>query len=224
MAHSNRSQPYQTPASPDNDLDTINTITKKLNINNPYRKYPPCGVPCPEGANTFHLTLRREKWWQMLQEHAWKETVMIGRMRIEDEKRERLEQIQMRQKEEEEQAKIAAEVEQKKQRKDSLVTEEKDVGYADTKGVGDGRDVAASAICSSSDDENDGVVQPQQTKDVKGRKKSPGKDKTKGHMHEHKVRRKPSGLRAHARKGSGASCFSTKTSRSQSEVDVKKGC
>ncbi|KAI4740014.1 hypothetical protein E4T50_09549 [Aureobasidium sp. EXF-12298] len=178
MAHSNRSQPYKTSASPDNDLDTINTITKKLNINNPYRKYPPCGVPCPEGSNTFHLTLRREKWWQMLQEHAWKETVMMGKMRIEDEKRERLEQIQMRQKEEaEEEAKLAAEVEQKKQRKDSLVTEEKDVGYADTKGAGDGGDVTASAICSSSDDENGGEVQPQQTKDVKGRKKNRQKRK-----------------------------------------------
>jgi hypothetical protein len=205
MAHNNRSQPSQPPAFPDHDLNTICTITKSLNIRNPYRKYPPYGVPCAEGPNTFHLALRREKWWQMLQEHAIKEDMMMEKLRVEDEKKE-----MQKQKDDQE---AEAEVEQKKQRKDSLVVEEKDVGYADTKGAGagDGGVAATSAICDSSEDEEAEVQ-----REVKGKKKSVGMDKGKGLAHGHSVRKvKPVGrLRTHARKGSGTSCCGSKTSTS----------
>lgn len=132
----------------------------------------------------------------------------MEKMRLEDERKERLRQMWQK---EEEEAKAAEEVEQKKQRKDSLVVEGKDVEYADT-GDGSGTDVATSAICSSSEEGND-EVPPEQTKDIKGKKKSTGKEKGKAHAHEHKVRRaKPlSGVRTHARQGSGASCSSSKT-------------
>lgn len=208
MAHSDRLRPSPPPTFPDEDLETVDIITKKLNIHNPYRGYPPCGVPCPEGSNTFHLALRREKWWQMLQEHAWREKVVMEKMRIEDERKERLRQMWQK---EEEEAKAAEEIEQKKQRKDSLVVEEKDVEYANT-GDGSGADAATSAICSSSEEGND-EVPPEQTKDIKGRKKSADKGKGKAYVHEHKVRRaKPlSGVRTHARQGSVASCSSSKT-------------
>jgi len=133
---------------------------------------------------------------------------VMEKMRIEDERKERLRQMWQK---EEEEAKAAEEVEQKKQRKDSLVVEEKDVEYANT-GDGNGADVATSAICSSSEEGNDGEVEPL-AKDVKGKKKSTGKEKGKAHAHEHKVRRaKPlSGVRSHVRQGSGASCSSSKT-------------
>jgi len=133
---------------------------------------------------------------------------MMEKMRIEDERKERLRQMWQK---EEEEAKAAEEVEQKKQRKDSLVVEEKDVEYANN-GDGSGADAATSAICSSSEEGND-EVPPEQTKDIKGRKKSADKGKGKTYAHEHKVRRaKPlSGVRTHARQGSGASCSSSKT-------------
>jgi hypothetical protein len=138
----------------------------------------------------------------MLQEHAIKEDVMMEKLRIEDERRERLKEVQ-----EEE-----AEVELKKQRKDSLVVEEKNVGYVDAKGVGvggGGDAAAASAICDSSEDEEE--VQ----REVKERKKSVGKGKEKAHVHGPVRKVKPVGyLRTHARKGSGASCCGSKTSTS----------
>jgi hypothetical protein len=120
----------------------------------------------------------------MLQEHAWKERVMLEAMRIEDERKERLRQMREKEMEEAEakrqkevvDAKVEpkkemnhAEVEQKKQRKDSLVVGMKDVEYANKEGVGE--NVAASAICDSSEEEEE-EVQPQQIKDVKGRKAS----------------------------------------------------
>jgi hypothetical protein len=145
----------------------------------------------------------------MLQEHAWKERVMLETMRIEDEKKERLRQ--MREKEMEEAEKqtevvdaeveskeemVHAEVEQKKQRKDSLVVGMKDVDYANNEGVGG--DGTASAICDSSEEEREEEeVRPQQKGDAKGRKASLDKGK--------KVRRvKPLGC---MRK----SCASSKT-------------
>jgi hypothetical protein len=210
MAHTNRSQTSLPPAPSPTDLDTICAITTALNIKNPYRKYPPCGVPCPEGSNTFHLALQREKWWQMLQEHAWKERVMLETMRIEDERKGKLRQMREKEKEEAEKQKevvdtkveqkkemVNAEVEQKKQRKDSLVVGIKDVECADKEGVGDGGDAAASAICDSSEEEKEEEVRPQQKADVKARKTSLDKGK--------KVRRvKPLGC---MRK----SCASSKT-------------
>jgi hypothetical protein len=135
----------------------------------------------------------------MLQEHAVKEDAMMEKLRIEDERRERFKQMQ-----EEE-----TEVELKKQRKDSLVVEEKNVGYVHAKGFGGGGDaVAASAICDSSEDEEE--VQ----REVKGKKSvSKGKEKAYAHGPVRKV--KPMGcLRTHARKGSGASCCGSKTSTS----------
>jgi hypothetical protein len=107
----------------------------------------------------------------MLQEHAWKEKVVLETMRIEDEKKERLRQMLEKEMEEAEKQKqvVDAEVEQKKQRKDSLVIGLKDVEYANKEGVGE--NVAASAICDSSEEEEE-EVQPQQIKDVKGRKAS----------------------------------------------------
>jgi hypothetical protein len=125
----------------------------------------------------------------MLQEHAWKEKVMLETMRIEDERKERLRQMQEREKEKAEKQKevvevkaevepkkemVHAEVEPKKQRKDSLVVGMKDVGYADKEEFGG--DAAASAIYDSSEEENE-EVRPQQTKDVKGRKTSLDKGK-----------------------------------------------
>jgi hypothetical protein len=139
----------------------------------------------------------------MLQEHAIKEDIMMEKLRIEDERKE-----MQKQKDDEE-----AEVEQKKQRKDSLVVGEKDVGYADAKGAGaaDGGVAATSAICDSSEDEDEEVQ-----REVKGKKNSVGKDKGKGLAHGHSVRKvKPVGrLRTHARKGSGTSCCGSKTSTS----------
>lgn len=134
----------------------------------------------------------------------------MQKMRIEDERKERLKQMWQQ---EEEEANAAAEAEQMRQRKDSLVVEEKDVEYADTRGPGDERDNTASAICSSSEEGNDEEVPPEQTKDVKGRKTSTSKGSGKGHAQGHKVRRaKPlSGVRTHARQGSGASSSSSKT-------------
>lgn len=210
MAHSHHLQPSQPPTLPDDDLDTADVITKKLNIKSPYRKYPPCGVPCPEGSNTFHLALRREKWWEMLQEHAWKEKVMMKKIQLEDERKERLKQMWQQ---EEEEAHSAAEAEQMRQRKDSLVVEEKNVQYANVDD-GNGADNTTSAICSSSSEEgNDEDIPPEQTKDVKGRKTSTSKGSGKGYAQGHKVRRaKPlGGSRTHARQGSGASSSSSKT-------------
>jgi hypothetical protein len=135
----------------------------------------------------------------MLQEHAVKENAMMDKLRIEDERREMQKQMQ-----EEE-----TEVELKKQRKDSLVVGERDVECVDTKGVEGGGDAAAaSAICDSSEDEEE--VQ----REVKG-KKSVGKGKEKAHVHGPVRKVKPMGcLRTHARKGSGASCCGSKTSTS----------
>ncbi|KAI4852698.1 hypothetical protein E4T44_01323 [Aureobasidium sp. EXF-8845] len=191
MAHNNRPQTSLPSAPSPTDLDTICAMTTALNIKNPYRKYPPCGVPCPEGSNTFHLALRREKWWQMLQEHAWKERVMLETMRIEDERKEKLRQMREKEKEEAEKQKevvdakvepkkemVHAEVEQKKQRKDSLVVGMKDVEYADKQRVGDGGGAAASAICDCSEEEKEeDEIRPQQIKDIKGRKPSLDKGK-----------------------------------------------
>lgn len=139
---------------------------------------------------------------------------MLETMRIGDERKEGLRQVQERQEEEvekeaEAEVKVGkekvglkkevvnAEVEQKKQRKDSLVVGMEDVGYADKEGVGDGEGVTASAICDSSEEENGVEVQSQQKGDIKGRKTSLDKGK--------KVRRvKPLGC---MRK----SCASSKT-------------
>jgi hypothetical protein len=141
----------------------------------------------------------------MLQEHAVKENAMMDKLRIEDERREMQKQMQ-----EEE-----TEAEQKKQRKDSLVVGEKNVGYVDAKGGGGGGGgdaaAAASAICDSSEEEDVDEVQ----REVKGKKKSMGKDKGKEHAHGPVRKVKPVGcLRTHARKGSGASCCGSKTSTS----------
>lgn len=137
----------------------------------------------------------------------------MKKLQIEDEKKERLRQMwQKEEEEEEEAADAAAEAEQMRQRKDSLVVEEKDVGHAETRGPGDERDHTASAICSSSEEGNDEEVRPEQTKDVNGRKTSTSKGNGKGHGQGHRVRRaKPlGGSRTHARQGSGASCSSSK--------------
>lgn len=134
---------------------------------------------------------------------------MMKKMQMEDERRERLKQMWQQ---EEEEANAAAEAEQMRQRKDSLVVEEKDVEYANADDE-NGPDNTTSAICSSSEAGNGEEASPE-LQDVKGRKTSTSKGSGKGHAQGHKVRRaKPlGGLRTHARQGSGASCSSSKTS------------
>ncbi|KAI4724698.1 hypothetical protein E4T49_07554 [Aureobasidium sp. EXF-10728] len=184
MAHSNPFQIYQPSAPPDNVTEKLCHMTTNLSIRNPYRRYPPHGVPCPDGPNTFQLNLRREKWWQMLQEYAWKEQVMMQKVRLEEERREREKQEEQQEEEQE------VVTEQNRQRKDSLVVGDKDVGSGDTseRGEGGGDVAAASAICDSSDEgeEDKQEGQHQQTVNLKTRKSSVAKEKEKGHKHERK--------------------------------------
>ncbi|KAI4718617.1 hypothetical protein E4T48_05158 [Aureobasidium sp. EXF-10727] len=199
MAHSNPFQIYQPSAPPDNVTEKLCHMTTNLSIRNPYRRYPPHGVPCPDGPNTFQLNLRREKWWQMLQEYAWKEQVMMQKVRLEEQRKEREKQEKQQGTEQEvvtEQNRQRKEqgvvTEQNRQRKDSLVVGDKDVGSGDTseRGEGGGDVAAASAICDSSDEgeEDKHEGQHQQTGDIKTRKTSVAKEKEKGHKHERKAR------------------------------------
>ncbi|KAH0370080.1 hypothetical protein KCU65_g2852, partial [Aureobasidium melanogenum] len=225
MASGNPRPTHQPPSQSNNEADMLHAMINNLNVKSPYRKCPPLGVPCADGTSTFQLNLRREKWWQMLQEHAWKEKVMMQKFRLEEESKERQKQEQMRGTEEggkQEDVKDG----QKKQRKDSLVTE-KDVGSASTS---EGVAAVVSAIYDSSGEEEDSEderAQPEQAKHGKAKKTSGVKDhKEKGYKSEHKVRRvKPLGcIRTHGKKGSVASCTSSRTSTSHSEVDVKEAC
>ncbi|KAG9639751.1 hypothetical protein KCU95_g17594, partial [Aureobasidium melanogenum] len=242
MASGNPFPTRQSLSRSNNEADMLYSMINNLNVKSPYRKYPPLGVPCADGSSTFQLNLRREKWWQMLQEHAWKEKVMMQKFRLDDERKERQKQEQMREGEQEERKEDVEDEqamqedmndEQKKKRKDSLVVEEKDVASANTsEGVAAGGNIAVSAIYDSSgeeeDNEDEEPHQPEQAKPAKAKKTSGVKDhKEKGHRSEHKVRRvKPLGcMRTHARKGSVASCTSSRTSTSHSsEVDVKEVC
>ncbi|KAG9639829.1 hypothetical protein KCU64_g13210, partial [Aureobasidium melanogenum] len=242
MAFGNPFPTRQPILRSNNEADMLYSMINNLNAKSPYSKYPPLGVPCAGRSNTFQLNLRREQWWQMLQEYAWKEKVMMQKFRLEEERKERQKQEQMQEAEQEERKQdvegeqtMQEDVndEQKKQRKDSLIEEEKDVAPANTcERVAAGGNLAVSAIYSSSgeeeDNEDEEAHQPEQAEPVKAKKPSRVKDhKEKGHKSEHKVRRvKPLGcMRTHARKGSVASCTSSRTSTSHSsEVDVKEVC
>ncbi|KAG9573315.1 hypothetical protein KCU78_g8877, partial [Aureobasidium melanogenum] len=242
MASGNPFPSHQPLSRSNNEADMLYFMINNLNVKSPYRKYPPLGVPCAGGSSTFQLNLRREQWWQMLQEHAWKEKVMMQKFRLEEERKERQKQEKIREVEQEEREEDVEDEqtmqedvndEQKKKRKDSLVAEEKDVASANASAsIADEGGSAVSAIYDSSGDEEDNedeeAHQPEQAKPVKAKKTIGVKDhKEKGHKSEHKVRRvKPLGcMRTHARKGSVASCTSSRTSTSHSsEVDVKEVC
>lgn len=156
---------------------------------------------------------------------------MMQKFRLDEERKERQKQERMQEAEQEERSEDVKD-EQTKQRKDSLVVEEKDVASANTNaGIAGEVDTSVSAIYDSSGEEEDmedeEPHQPEQAKHVKAKKTSGVRDhKEKGHKNEHKVRRvKPLGcIRAHARKGSVASCTSSRTSTSHSEVDMKEVC
>lgn len=155
---------------------------------------------------------------------------MMQKFRLEEESKERQKQEKLREKEQAEEKEDGKDG-QKKQRKDSLVTE-KDVASANTSGrVAARKSPAVSAFYDSSGEEEDSddeeVPQPEQAKHGKAKETSEVKDhKEKGHKSEHKVRRvKPLGcIRTHDKKGSVASCTSSRTSTSHSEVDVKEAC
>ena len=155
---------------------------------------------------------------------------MMQKFRLEEESKERQKQEKLREKEQAEEKEDGKDG-QKKQRKDSLVTE-KDVASANTSGrVAAEKSSAVSAFYDSSGEEEDSddekLPQPEQAKYGKAKKTSEVKDhKEKGHKNEHKARRgKPLGcIRNHGKKGSVASCSSSRTSTSHSEVDVKEAC
>ncbi|KAG9550867.1 hypothetical protein KCU71_g8594, partial [Aureobasidium melanogenum] len=192
MASGNPFPNRQPISRSNNEADMLSSMINNLNVKSPYRKYPPLGVPCANGSSTFQLNIRREKWWQMLQEHAWKEKVMMQKFRLEEERKERQKQEQMREAEQEER-KEDVEDEQKKKRKDSLVVEEKDVASANASAsIADEEGTAVSAIYDSSgeeeDNEDEEAHQPEQAKPVKAKKTSRVKDhKEKGHKSEHKA-------------------------------------
>ncbi|KAK6003509.1 hypothetical protein QM012_009280 [Aureobasidium pullulans] len=228
MAHGNSFPNREPVPRANNEADMLYAMINNLNVKSPYRKYPPLGVPCAGGSSTFQLNLRREEWWHMLQEQAWKEKVMMQRFRLEEESKERQKQEKIQETEQREEMEDM-EDEQKKQRKDSLV-EEKDVAAANTSAsIAGEQDTAVSAIYGSSaeeeDSEDEEPARTEQTKHVPARKTSGVKEhKEKGHKHGHKVRRvRPLGcIRTHARQGSVASCSSSRTSTSHSEVDMKE--
>ncbi|KAI5201196.1 hypothetical protein E4T39_05331 [Aureobasidium subglaciale] len=199
--------PRREPFQPSElEFDMVAFMTEKLNITNPYRRYPPYGVPCPSDSNALHLSLRREKWWEMLEDLAWRERVM---MQAHD-----AGQHKSSEKEEAESGEWIPFQQQKKERKDSLIPAEKDEVVDTKEVVVEVKGASAASTIHDSDDED---VPPEQTTGVKTKKqKTVVKEKEQGQKYEHQVRRvKPlSCIRAHTRKGSGASTSSTKRSAS----------
>ncbi|KAI5199180.1 hypothetical protein E4T38_07139 [Aureobasidium subglaciale] len=120
-------------------------MTEKLNITSPYRQCPPYGVPCPFGSTTLHLSARREKWWQMLEDLAWKERVMMQAYDAEQQQKREKDKAQTEQ---------WMPCEQRKERKDSLIPAEKDE-VVGTKGVAvKAEDASAASAVYDSDDED----------------------------------------------------------------------
>ncbi|THZ12317.1 hypothetical protein D6C89_10825, partial [Aureobasidium pullulans] len=197
--HMSRNNPFPTrePFRPSQgEVNMLNYMTTQLSIKSPYRRYPPLGVPCPEGPMTYQLAIRREKWWEMLEDLAWKERLMM-------EKEEAKENIRMteevRQKEEVrnkgQKKETWTQEDHQKERKDSagLIVVAEDVAAKANKSEPVCQDVdAASAIYESSEEEEvDGEQDiPEQSKEVKvKKKKGMVKEKDKPHKHEHKIRR-----------------------------------
>ncbi|KAH0341850.1 hypothetical protein KCU81_g6007, partial [Aureobasidium melanogenum] len=188
MASGNSYPTRQPPSQSNGEADMLHAMINNLNIRSPYRKYPSLGVPCADGTSTFQLNLRREQWWQMLQEHAWKEKVMMQKFRLKEESKERQKQEKLREREQAEEKEDGKDG-QKKQRKDSLVTE-KDVASANTSGrVAAEKSSAVSAFYDSSGEEEDSedeeLPQPEQARYGKAKKTSEVKNhKEKDHCAE----------------------------------------
>ncbi|KAI5238892.1 hypothetical protein E4T43_07123 [Aureobasidium subglaciale] len=151
--------PTREPFRPSElELDMVAFMTEKLNITSPYRRYPPYGVPCPSGSTTLHLSTRREKWWEMLEDLAWKERVMMQAYGAEQQRKQEKDEVQTEQ---------WIPCEQRKERKDSLIPAEKDEVVGTKEVAVEAEDASTASAVYDSDDED---IPPKQITGVRTKK------------------------------------------------------